>query len=212
MRPVSESSATSIELPTKLATESPLNRRRNLRGRVFEPVNALPGYCVRHGRPATSHWSCQVWSKPDIEDLRPHRPRAIAWLFHSAWDRPYYFIIQMQRALVVAAKWPLCARCTRVHRWGSRAAVALALIGALLILVTAIIGGVTGRAHLTTTVMFVAGAIMVPLALAPLSLCRVEVLLRAQTAVDGYALIVKNPHPAFADEARQIAEAHRASH
>ncbi|MDG3011303.1 hypothetical protein G4X40_14195 [Rhodococcus sp. D2-41] len=197
---------TETVLPARMAAGDPLMKQKNLRGKIFHLVDPLPDRCVRHGRSAVAHPLVNVLSDPDVDDLH------IGLLPHG-WGSPLMrWAARMQRAVVVQEKWPLCRICDRLRRWGLRGFTALVLCGILLVVASVVARILVGEPRTAITWMVVTGFALLPLSLLPLSLIRVQWLLRANTVTDGSAVIVKRPHPTFAEEARQISEAHRASH
>ena len=164
---------------------------------------ALPAVCVVHGQPATT--TTTAWIRPHTK-VTVDLPRG-AWSYFPGgvpfWQAMENLVRRLREEPAVRTEWPLCSRCAGGLFRRRLLAAILATAGALAFVGTIILGfvGIRGPG---VTAAFVGALCAIALSVPVAYTTRAERILHATATPDGSAVIVTDPHPAFAAAVRDV--------
>lgn len=185
----------SIALPTVI-------RGAGERGASRVLAAPLPHICSVHGEHAERFATVTVRPRHHVlddvpRDLRAYLPGSPgpSWALASKGAR------RLTDPRAVQASWPLCARCSRSRLFSVRGGVALAALGATLVVLAVCVAATGIRGPVAVTALMT-GLAALPLSVPLLYRSTPQRMFHATAAPDGSAVIVTDPHPDFAAAVR----------
>lgn len=176
-----------------LATESPKRDHKNMR----KLDATLPSVCVRHGNLGTWSFTAFVPSRPSIpwDDLSI--PRKILSSI-GPWAGRDRIAARRSRTIRAETHWSVCPTC-RWYVFGRRV-MSLVLVALTAVIITGPISPLMEWIHEgpRSLLLIVGIALAIPTIR---SLSIFQEITRALTSEDGTELVIRNPHPAFVQEA-----------
>lgn len=184
-------SSVTVRFPVRERTRDANNQR--LLRHIREPAVETPNVCVRHGLPGRRSKMLNTRSKPRLpEDDYPLGERIYTKIFGNtqmgrAFDR-------LSMTFFTTSKWEICSKCERYLLLRRLLSVLLFILPVLAfsVPVASWADGIHGAIR---ELMIIVGiALLIPFMR---SVSTHPELTRAVTAVDGTALVVRDPHPDY---------------
>lgn len=193
---MSELSAGADSIPTDRTAITLATRKSDTEPR-HTLAAPLPAVCAVHGSRAGHSVAVLLRTSPKEEiDVRRYLLGGFLEILATSLSR-------LVDAPAVQAEWPVCEPCERKRRRHLRGAAVVSAVGIVLVVVAMALAVADLRGVVATTA-FVSGLVAQPVAVLLLHAVRPQKLLHAAATPDGSAVIVTDPHPAFAAAAREL--------
>ncbi|WP_198285425.1 hypothetical protein [Prescottella equi] len=193
---MSELSAGADSIPTDRTAITLATRESDTEPRLTLAA-PLPAVCTVHGSPAGHSVAVLLRTSQKIGvDVRDYLLGGFLEILSKSLSR-------LVDAPAVRTEWPLCEYCERKRRRHLRGAAVVSTVGIVLVVVAMALAVADLRGVVATTA-FLSGLIAQPVAVLLLQAVRPQKLLHATATPDGSAVIVTDPHPAFAAAVRDL--------